>query len=402
VEPYSRNRYGMLARNAFEALMASSIKIAPPPGVTVTHSADTLTLHLSGEWRMRHKGAATAAALSAIDAPPKPHRVAFESSDLGEWDTALLTFLERVSDSCRTRGIEVDRAGLPPGVQRLLDLAEAVPEKKDARAAESRESFLTRIGAMTIEVSRSLDEFLDFFGRVMVAFWRLFRGKARFRTSDLMIAIQDCGANALGIVTLISYLVGVILAFMGAVQLQQFGAQLYVADLVAIGVTRDMGAIMTAIIMAGRTGAAFAAALGTMKVTQEIDALATMGISPLEFLVLPRVLALVLMMPLLCLYSDFVAILGGTTIGVGMLGINFTVFIREAAHATTMTYVLGGLFKGTVYGALIAVSGCLRGFQCGNSSSAVGDAATQAVVMSIVLIVSACGVFAVVFNILGI
>jgi phospholipid/cholesterol/gamma-HCH transport system permease protein len=392
----------MLARNAFDAPMATSINIAAQPGVTVTRSADTLTLHLSGEWRMRHKGAATAGTLRALDAPPKPRRVAFESSDLGEWDTALLTFLERIFDLCRTRGIEVDRSGLPPGVLRLLNLAEAVPEKKDARTAAAHESFLTRIGAATIDVSRSLDEFLDFFGRVTIAFWRLFRGKARFRASDLMIAIQDCGANALGIVTLISYLVGVILAFMGAVQLQQFGAQIYVADLVSIGVTRDMGAMMTAIIMAGRTGAAFAAALGTMKVTQEIDALSTMGISPLEFLVLPRVLALVLMMPLLCLYSDVVAILGGTSIGVGMLGINFTVFVREAAHATTMTNVLGGLFKGTVYGALIAISGCLRGFQCGNSSSAVGDAATKAVVMSVVLIVCACGLFAVIFNILGI
>jgi phospholipid/cholesterol/gamma-HCH transport system permease protein len=392
----------MLWRNALTRRMATSIHIAAPPGVTVTRSADTLTLHLSGEWSMRHKGAATARTLSSLDAPPKPRRIAFESSDLGEWDTSLLTFLERVLDLCRTRKIEVDRSGLPHGVQRLLDLAEAVPEKKDARTAESRESFLTRVGTMSVDLWRSFDEFLDFFGRVTIAFGRLFRGKARFRTSDLMIEIQSCGANALGIVTLISYLVGIILAFMGAVQLQQFGAQIYVADLVSIGVTRDMGAMMTAIIMAGRTGAAFAAALGTMKVTQEIDALSTMGISPLEFLVLPRVLALILMMPLLCLYSDFVAILGGTTIGVGMLGINFTVFIREAAHATTMTNVLGGLFKGTVYGALIAVSGCLRGFQCGNSSSAVGDAATAAVVMSVVLIVCACGLFAVIFNILGI
>jgi phospholipid/cholesterol/gamma-HCH transport system permease protein len=392
----------MLKRNAFDAQMATSLHIAPRQGVTVTRSADVLTLHLSGEWLMRHKGGDAARILGTIEGPPKPRLIAFESSDLGEWDSALLTFLERVKEFCRARSIEQDRSGLPPGVQRLLELAEAVPEKKDARAAESHESLLTRIGAATIDISRSLDEFLDFFGRVTIAFWHLLRGKARFRTSDLMIEIQDCGANALGIVTLISYLVGVILAFMGAVQLLQFGGQIYVADLVAIGVTRDMGAIMTAIIMAGRTGAAFAAALGTMKVTQEIDALATMGISPLEFLVLPRVLALVLMMPLLCLYSDFVAILGGTTIGVAMLGINFIVFIHEAAHAVTMTYVIGGLFKGTVYGALIAISGCLRGFQCGNSSSAVGDAATEAVVMSIVLIVCACGVFAVIFNILGI
>ena len=214
--------------------------------------------------------------------------------------------------------------------------------------------------------------------------------------------IQECGANAVGIVTLISFLVGVILAFMGAVQLSQFGASIYVADLVCIGMTRDMGAIMTAIIMSGRTGAAFAAKLGTMKVTQEIDALTTMGISPMEFLVLPRVIALVLMMPLLCLYADFLGILGGMFVGVGMLGLSARSYMQETISTLTLTNLFGGLFKATFYGLLIAIAGCLKGFQCGNSSSAVGDAATQAVVMSIVMVVVACGLFAVVFNIIGI
>ncbi|HJU09373.1 MAG TPA: ABC transporter permease, partial [Candidatus Binataceae bacterium] len=189
---------------------------------------------------------------------------------------------------------------------------------------------------------------------------------------------------------------------MGAVQLQQFGAAIYVADLVAIGMARDMGAMMTAIIMSGRTGAAFAARLGTMKVTEEIDALTTMGISPLEFLVLPRVLALVLMMPILCLYSDLMGMLGGAAVGTTMLGIPFKLYFKETAAVLTLTQVFGGVFKATVYGALIAVSGCFRGFQCGGSASAVGDAATQAVVMGIVLVVAACGIFAVIFNVLGI
>jgi phospholipid/cholesterol/gamma-HCH transport system permease protein len=189
---------------------------------------------------------------------------------------------------------------------------------------------------------------------------------------------------------------------MGAVQLQQFGAAIYVADLVGIGVTREMGAMMTAIIMAGRTGAAFAAQLGTMKVTQEIDALTTMGLSPIEFLVLPRTVALILMMPLLCLYSDFIGILGGASVGVGMLDLSFTVYIKETIAAVTLGDLFGGLFKSAVYGVLIAVAGCWRGFQCGSSSSAVGDAATAAVVTGIVMIVTACGLFAVIFSILGI
>ncbi len=243
-------------------------------------------------------------------------------------------------------------------------------------------------------------DFLEFFGEISIALGRFLRGKARFRGVDLATAIQDCGVKAFGIVSLISFLVGVILAFMGAVQLEQFGAAIYVADLVGIGMVRDMGAMMTAIIMAGRTGAAFAAQLGTMKVTQEIDALTTMGVSPIEFLVLPRVIALLIMMPLLCIYSDFVGILGGAAVGAGMLGITMNSFLQETIHALTLGGVIGGVVKATVYGVIVAVAGCLRGIQCGNSSSAVGDAATAAVVTGIVYIVVACGIFAVIFHIL--
>jgi phospholipid/cholesterol/gamma-HCH transport system permease protein len=189
---------------------------------------------------------------------------------------------------------------------------------------------------------------------------------------------------------------------MGAVQLEQFGASIYVADLVAIGMVREMGAMMTAIIMSGRTGAAFAAELGTMKVTQEIDALTTMGVSPIEFLVLPRVIGLVSMMPLLCLYADFVGILGGASVGAGMMGISIPIYMQQTIRAVHARDLLGGLFKCTVYGLLVAFAGCLRGFECGSSSSAVGEAATRAVVTGIVLVVAACGAFAVVFHVLGI
>jgi len=217
-----------------------------------------------------------------------------------------------------------------------------------------------------------------------------------------LLLIQQTGAQALGIITLISFLVGLILAFVGAVQLQQFGAAIYVADLVGIAMVREMGAMMTGIVMAGRTGAAFAAQLGTMKVTQETDALATMGISPLDFLVLPRMLALCLMMPLLCLYADFVGILGGAAVGVGMLKLPLLVYYNQTKASVHLVDLAGGVFKASVYGVLIAISGCLRGMQCGNSSSAVGDAATSAVVTGIVFIISACGLFAVMFYILGI
>jgi phospholipid/cholesterol/gamma-HCH transport system permease protein len=296
----------------------------------------------------------------------------------------------------------MDRAGLPAGVKKLLALAEAVPERKGARRELTEASVLERIGTTAIGAAGSLTEMLSFLGEMTISSVRLFGMKARYRASDLFLLIQQCGAQALPIVTLISFLVGVILAFVGAVQLKQFGAQIYVADLVGIAMMREMGAMMTGIIMAGRTGAAFAAQLGTMKVTQEVDALTTAGFSPLEFLVLPRVIALILMMPLLCLYADFVGVLGGAVIGVGMLDLSWITYFQETVNAITLTDILGGVFKSSVYGVLIALSGCLRGLQCANSSSAVGDAATSAVVTGIVAIVDACGSFAVIFYILGI
>jgi phospholipid/cholesterol/gamma-HCH transport system permease protein len=362
----------------------------------------TLVVQLSGPWHLQRDLPPVSLLRSELASRPGTKRLSFETAQLNHWDSGLIAFLTNTTDICRARGIAEDRAGLPAGLRRLLELAEAVPEKKGARSETARISFFERVGNMTLGYGLSVGEFLTFLGDLTLAFAKFFRGKARYRKVDLLEVIQECGPNAVGIVTLISFLVGVILAFMGAVQLSQFGASIYVADLVGIGMVRDMAAMMTAIIMSGRTGAAFAAKLGTMKVTQEIDALTTMGISPLEFLVLPRVLALVLMMPLLCVFADLVGILGGLFVGVAMLDLSAGSYLRETISTLTLVNLFGGIIKGTFYGVLIAIAGCLRGFQCGSSSSAVGDAATQAVVMAIVMIVVACGLFAVVFNFLGI
>ena len=362
----------------------------------------TLVLHLSGPWHLQRDLPPISLLVSELDSRPGTRRLLYEVAQLTHWDSGLISFLTNAAAICRARSIAEDRAGLPAGLRRLLELAEAVPEKKGARGETARIPFFERVGNVTVGYGLSVGEFLGFLGELTVAFSKFVRGKARYRRIDLLEVIQDCGPSAVGIVTLISFLVGVILAFMGAVQLSQFGASIYVADLVGIGMVRDMAAMMTAIIMSGRTGAAFAAKLGTMKVTQEIDALTTMGVSPLEFLVLPRVLALVLMMPLLCLFADLVGILGGLFVGVTMLNLSPLIYMRETISSLTLVNLFGGIIKGTFYGLLIAIAGCLRGFQCGSSSSAVGDAATQAVVMSIVMIVVACGLFAVVFNFLGI
>jgi phospholipid/cholesterol/gamma-HCH transport system permease protein len=375
----------------------------PQGGVFVERQGgSSLLVHLRGKWQLGRDMPSSSVVAKELSAQAKPLRIGFDTSELTGWDSALISFLVEIYDLCRARGIEDDRSGLPAGVRRLVELAEAVPEKQGARATSKRTPFFERVGDQTVGYLSAATQTLAFVGDTAVALSGFVRGAARYRAIDLMQNISDCGPSAVGIVTLISFLVGVILAFMGAVQLQQFGASIYVADLVGIGMLREMGAMMTAIIMSGRTGAAFAAQLGTMKVTQEVDALTTMGISPFQFLLLPRVIALVLMMPLLCLYSDLMGILGGAFVGVGMLDLSFKNYMRETIHALSMTNLLLGVIKATVYGALIAMAGCLRGFQCGNSSSAVGDAATRAVVSSIVLVVVACGLFAFVTNLLGV
>ncbi len=362
----------------------------------------TLIVILGGEWRLEGALPSPGAVGNEIEASAGISRVAFDTGGLSGWDSGLLTFLLEVIDICSKRGIQVNREGLPPGAIRLLNLATAVPERKGARRGGGRAPFLERAGESAILLWRSTRETLAFIGETSLAFMRLITGKSRFRGSDLMLIIQQCGAEALPIVSLISLLVGLILAFVGAIQLKLFGAQIFVADLVGIGMVRAMGAIMTGIIMTGRTGASFAASIGTMQVNEEIDALQTTGVSPIDFLVLPRLIALIVMMPLLTLYSDLMGILGGLVVGVFGLGLSVTEYYHETTKAVSLTNLWIGLFSGFVYGILIALTGCMRGMQCGRSASAVGDATTSAVVTGIVSIVVATAIITVICNILGI
>jgi phospholipid/cholesterol/gamma-HCH transport system permease protein len=283
-----------------------------------------------------------------------------------------------------------------------LVIATAVPEKKDTGRGKVRKGFLTGVGERAIAFFEAAVELLAFVGEAFVTFGRLLVGKACFRGSDLVLLIRQTGADALPIVSLISLLVGLILAFVGAIQLQMFGAQLYVANLVGIAMVRVMGAVMTGIIMAGRTGAAFAAQLGTMQVNEELDALETLGISAMEFLVLPRMLALCIMMPLLCLYADLMGVLGGLIVGAGMLDINIIQYYNQTRAAVGLNELAIGLFHSAVFGVLVALSGCLRGIQCGRSASAVGQATTSAVVTGIVSIIVATANITVMCNVVGI
>jgi len=364
--------------------------------------SDTLLISLSGDWKKKNRLPAASEVEKQFEMVPRVKRVLFKTENLAGWDSMLLTFLIRVRTLASSNNIAVEEDTLPEGVQRLLALASAVPERKGEKKEPARIPILERFGESALVFWRSLLDMTDFIGDALIAFIRLVTGKAKFRRSDLLLIVQQCGAQALPIVSLISILVGLILAFIGAIQLKVFGAQIYVASIVGIGMVRFLAPVMAAIIMAGRTGASFAAQLGTMQVNEEIDALATLGISPMEFLVLPRMLALFLMMPLLSLYADLMGILGGVIIGVSMLDLDFLEYYAKTRESVQLNDFWIGLFSAAVFGVLVALSGCMRGMQCGRSAAAVGEATTSAVVTSIVSIVVAMAVITVVCNVLNI
>ncbi len=369
---------------------------------TTVVNQDTLLVELHGDWQVDESRQHAQVVLQSLQQGPNFRRVEFETRNMGLWNSGLLTFLLNVHAFCAGNNIEMAYRGLPQGVERILTLALAVPEKKDTLGIRTKTSLLEKVGSWAVGYTRSSVEMISFIGEVFISCLKILRGSARFRISELLLFVQQCGSQALPIVTLISLLVGLILAFVGAVQLQMFGAQIFVANLVGLAMAREMGAMMAAIIMAGRTGAAFAAQLGTMQVNDEIDALKTMGINPVEFLVLPRMLALVLMMPLLCLYADFMGIVGGALVCIGTLDISAVEYFNQTKESLNLTHFGVGVFKSAVFGVLVAVAGCLRGIQCGKSSSAVGDAATSAVVTGIVFIIVSDAIMTIICTIIGI
>ncbi len=328
--------------------------------------------------------------------------ISFDTKELQDWDSRFLIVLSDIKNHATLNTLLFVADGLPAGVQRLLTLASASPERPPFKPEDRNQSFLETVGSKTSHLIEDSRDILSFTGTITLSYLRLFSGKAQFLRSDFLYFLEECGPMALPIVSLISVLVGVILAFVGAVQLQMFGAEIYIANLVGLGMTREMGAMMAAIIMAGRTGAAFAAQLGTMQVNEEVDALQTMGIDPTDFLVLPRLSALLLMMPLLALWADLLGIGGGFIIARLTLDISMVEYYNQTIAAVTLRHFGVGLFKAIIFGYLVAFSGCLRGMQCGRSASAVGNAATSAVVTAIVLIVVSDAVMTVIFNILHI
>jgi len=380
----------------------SGSPLADNPVRTIARAGDTLTLTLSGVWRMDRPFPDLGPVNQALAQLPAPARLVFDGAGITGWDSLFLAQCRAILTLAGARGVAVDLAGLPPGAHSLIELAQKVPERQGAARKTTSLSFLEHLGNIGLGVSQAVLNLLEFLGDVTLACVALAQGRAVFQRSQLVALIYQASVEALPIVSLISLLVGLILAFVGAIQLSQFGAQIYVSTIVGIAMIRVMGAIMTGIIMAGRTGAAYAAELGTMQVNEEIDALKTFGFSPTQFLVLPRMIALVLIMPLLCIYADLMGILGGFIVGVFMLKINPVQYLTHTWQSVPLANFWIGIVHSTIFGILVAMAGCYRGMRCGRSALGVGQATTSAVVTSILAIIIATALITVACNIIGV
>ncbi len=371
-----------------------------PPRARWRQEGGESVLEISGDWRTDGPPVETEGQ------PPGQAPDRYETAALVSFDSSLPAFilshlrtLDKPESDDDDPGPSLE--GMPADLHGLMELALAVPEESEAGRKARKSSDIRKLGKVALRVWAAVVSIAEFTGMTVLALGRFVTGRARFRARDFWVIVQECGPQALPIVTLISFLIGMILAFVGEAQLASFGASVFVADLVGLAMVREMGVVMTGIIMSGRTGAAFAAHLGSMKANEEIDALKTFGFDPFDFLVLPRVIALVLMMPLLTVFSNVVGILGGMLVGAGV-GVPPILYWNATLEAVDLTNASLGVFKSFFFGAAIAISGCLQGMHAGNSSAAVGEATTRAVVASITAVIVIDSAFAAIFTVLGI
>lgn len=364
----------------------SAVAAAP---VAQWDSGGAPVLRLQGDWRSCATLPTPPADLAAGSA------VQLDGAALTHYDSQLAAALWSLGS---TLGLKLDFSGLPEGLQQVLALAGPALA---LTPAPTRAPWLARIGLQGSAKVAKARQTLAFVGELLQALGRALRGRTAMRRSDFLQQLQATGPSSLGIVSLVSFLVGLILAYMGAAQLQRFGAQIYMADLVTIGVVREIAALMTGIILAGRVGAAFAAQLGSMQANEEVDALQSMGLNPMEHLVLPRVLAMTLVAPLLTTYAALVGMLAGLLVAVGIYNVEPLEYLVRCRDSLTLTHIGIGLLKGTVYAMLVALAGCRQGLHAGRSAQAVGDATTAAVVQAIVWIVVAASLLTMAFQRLG-
>lgn len=373
--------------------------VVPPSQarVRLAEETDALVVHLGGAWRVTcEKPDWFPSRLARV---PKSLRIRLEP-DLGDWDSSLLLFVHEIRSWAAATSIPCALDELPGPMQSLL--AQFTRACEQARPQDRADSFVAGVGRAATEVLERTREIARFVGECVLSALFLARHPRKFRLRDCLAEMQQCGAMSLPIVSLIGLLVGLILAYQAAVLMRQFGADIYVADAVGLSMVREMGAMMTAVILAGRTGAAFAATLGNMRANDEIDALETLGIRPVDFLVAPKLVALFLMMPLLALYANTMGILGGMFVSLTVLDIPPTAYWVQTVSAIDLSDVASGVIKSAVFGLLVGLAGCHRGLLAERSSAGVGRAATSAVVMGLLLIILADAFFAVAFNLFGI
>jgi phospholipid/cholesterol/gamma-HCH transport system permease protein len=366
------------------------------PARAVAHAdGDTLEVVVAGNWQVTEPRPAWA----DLERDSAAKHVRIRADELGKWDTSLLLFILEAQQWSQRTGGTCDTTALPENVRQLA--LQLVAAQKAAAPVDRTTGFLSTVGLATLGVGRNARSISHFVGETVLSSLRLAKRPTKFRWRDWVYEMQQCGAMALPIVSLISFLVGVTLAYTAAIILRQYGGDIFVADLIGLSMVRETGAVMTAVVLAGRTGAAYAATLGNMKANEEIDALETLGISPVQFLVLPRLLAITVMTPLLSIYSNALGMIGGLAVSLGLLSIQPSAYWAEMKTSIDMSDMWVGVIKATAFGVIIGLAGCLRGLQAERSAAGVGRAATSAVVTAILLLVVADALFAVLFNVFG-
>jgi phospholipid/cholesterol/gamma-HCH transport system permease protein len=334
-------------------------------------------------------------------AAAKVPTVLLDASGVDYCDGSGVALLIQMRDQQIRSGGYFEIRGLQPELQALVEDCQLEDWTVAGQQREQAPSLIEEVGRSIVEISQDIYSLVIFVGELAAALARAALKPRAARWRDTLRIAELVGVNAVPIVALIGFLMGLIMAFQAAIPLGQFGAQIFVANLIGLAILRELGPLMTAIVLAGRSGSAFAAELGTMKVREELDALKTMGLEPVPFLVVPRVIAAVVMTPLLTIFADLVGLIGGAVVLIS-LGFPLITFWSQVQLAVGYGDLLGGLAKSFVFGVLVAAIGCLRGLQTQTGASAVGESTTRAVVSGIILIVIADGVFSVIYYYLGI
>ncbi|UEM19557.1 ABC transporter permease [Skermanella mucosa] len=351
---------------------------------------------------------ATAGGLARDIAAVRPRpgaRLGLDLSGLAAVDTVGALLLLRLVDRLEGDGIEVGVTGARPEHAALIEAvhrADRSCEPSRLTRAHPIVAMVERTGRATVQAARELASLLSFLGMMVAALGRTAIDPRRLRITALVHHMEQTGLNALPIVGLLSFLIGVVLAYQGADQLRQFGAELFVVNLLGISILREIGILMTSIIIAGRSGSAFTAQIGTMKVNLEVDALRTLGLDPMELLVLPRALALMVTLPLLAFYADVVGLVGGAVMCYFVLDISFGQFVQQLHGAITVSTLMVGLSKAPVFAFVIALVGCYEGLKVSGSAESVGRLTTRSVVVGIFLVIVLDALFSILFSYIGV